>query len=191
MIRRSLGCHKKSAEYQIPYSREWLRQDLAGDTWEECQASRGSRRDLWIPDRGFRSRGLGDGRRSGHQPGTLGAATLRRPPSKSLALGRLQRGLRRQWLLFVLVTMLVAGAGVTYDLTGGVSPWPSVAFWLPLGAAIGLAVSLIRELSRNTVTSLSSFGKHRGYAILGAAPELTPRTLRQLPPDRRTPWSPR
>jgi Mrp family chromosome partitioning ATPase len=46
---------------------------------------------------------------------------------------------------------------------------------------------LVRELSRNTVTSLSSFGKNRGYVILGASPELTARALRQLPPDKRSP----
>ncbi|MGD9979765.1 MAG: AAA family ATPase [Hyphomonadaceae bacterium] len=76
---------------------------------------------------------------------------------------------------------------MAFDLTGGVAPWASIAFWAPLALAVGLAVALARELSRNTVTSLSSFGKHRGYAILGAAPELTDQTLRQLPPDKRNP----
>lgn len=124
-----------------------------------------------------------------HDPGTLGAATLRsrRPPSKSLALGRLRRGLRRQWLLFVLIVLLVAGAGVAYDLSGDVKPLSAVLFWTPIAIASGFVVALMRELSRNTVTSLSSFGKNRGYAILGAAPELTERALRQLPPDKRTP----
>ncbi|MGQ0533364.1 MAG: tyrosine-protein kinase family protein [Caulobacteraceae bacterium] len=86
----------------------------------------------------------------------------------------------------MVTALLAAGAGIAFDLSGGVPPMVSALFWLPFGAAIGFAIALARELSRNTVTSLSSFGKHRGYAILGAAPELTPRTLRQLPPDRRT-----
>jgi Mrp family chromosome partitioning ATPase len=51
----------------------------------------------------------------------------------------------------------------------------------------GLSLALVREIGRNTVTSLSSLGKHRGYAVLGAAPELTKRTLRELPPDQRSP----
>lgn len=62
-----------------------------------------------------------------------------------------------------------------------------MAFWAPVSVALGSAIAIARELSRNTVTSLSSFGKRRGYAILGAAPELTARTLRQLPPDKRDP----
>ena len=123
------------------------------------------------------------------EPGTLGAATLRarRPPSKSLALGRLRRGVKRQWLLFILISLIVAGAGVAYDLSGGVRPLSALLFWAPVGLGVGLTTAFVRELSRNTVTSLSSFGKNRGYAILGAAPELTPRALRQLGPDKRSP----
>lgn len=123
------------------------------------------------------------------EPGTRGAASLRarRGPSKSLALARLRRGFKRQWLLALAVAVIVGGAGVGYDLTGGVKPLSAVLFWAPVGLAAGLGVALIRELARNTVTSLSSFGKNRDYAILGAAPELTQRVLRQLPPDKRTP----
>jgi Mrp family chromosome partitioning ATPase len=99
----------------------------------------------------------------------------------------MRRGLRRQWLLFVLAALAVTVAGVAYDLSGGAPISSALAFWAPLGFAAGLVFAFVRELSRNTVTSLSSFGKNRGYAILGAAPELTPRALRQLPPDKRTP----
>lgn len=122
------------------------------------------------------------------EPGTLGAATLRsrRPPSKSLALARLRRGLKRQWLLAALVALVVTGGGFAYDL-GSAQPLSSLLFWAPLGLALGLIAGLVRDLSRNTVTSLSSFGKNRGYAILGASPELTPRAMRQLPPDKRSP----
>ena len=124
-----------------------------------------------------------------HQPGTLGAATLRsyRSPSKSLALGRLRRGVRRQWPWFAVAAIAISAAGAAYDLSGGVPASTALTFWIPLGVAAGLAIAFVRELGRNTVTSLSSFGKHRGYSILGAAPELTVRTLRQLPPDQRTP----
>lgn len=129
------------------------------------------------------------GRPQYQEPGTRGAATLRsrRPPSKSLALGRLRRGAQRQWLLFLLIAFAVIAGGIGYDLSGGVKPLSSVVFWAPLGLVAGLVIATLRELGRNTVTSLSSFGKNRGYAILGAAPELTPRALRQLPPDKRTP----
>jgi Mrp family chromosome partitioning ATPase len=37
------------------------------------------------------------------------------------------------------------------------------------------------------VTSLSSLGKRRDYAVLGAAPDLSDSALRELPPDHRTP----
>ena len=132
---------------------------------------------------------LTGGRTRYQEPGTLGAASLRsrRPPSKSLALARLRRGVLRQWPLFALVALIVAGAGVGYDMSGQVPVASALLFWAPLGIAVGLVIAFLRELGRNTVTSLSSFGKNRGYAILGAAPELTPRALRQLPPDKRTP----
>lgn len=122
-------------------------------------------------------------------PGAAGAATLRSrwEPSQSLALARLQRGLRRQWPLMLLISAVVAGLGVAYDVGGGVRALSSMLFWAPLGIAAGLGAGLVRELGRNTITSLSSLGKSRGYAVLGAAPELSGRTLRQLPPDKRSP----
>jgi len=129
------------------------------------------------------------GDRTRYEPGTLGAATLRsrRPPSQSLAFSRLQRGLRRQTPLFLVIGTVITGAGLAYDYFGGVSPLVSATFWAPIGFGAALAVALLREFSRNTVTSLSSLGRHRHYMVLGAAPELTPRALRQLPPDKRTP----
>jgi Mrp family chromosome partitioning ATPase len=124
-----------------------------------------------------------------YAPGTLGAATMRsrRTQSRSLAWSRLKRGARRQLPLALLLAVGVTTLGIAYDITGGVSPSSAALFWAPLGAAAGLALALVNEVGRSTVTSLSSFGRHRGYAVLGAAPELTPRTLRQMPPDRRTP----
>lgn len=124
-----------------------------------------------------------------YEPGARGAATLRSSwePSQSLALGRLRRAARRQWLLVLAIAVIVAGAGVTYDMFGGSRVLAALLFWTPVGLAAGLTIGALRELGRNTVTSLSSLGKHRGYKVLGAAPELTDRALRQLPPDQRTP----
>ena len=129
------------------------------------------------------------GDRTRFEPGTLGAATLRsrRRPSPPLFLGRLRRGVRRQWALALLIALLASGAGIAYDLSGGLRPDAAALFWIPIGAAAGLTVALVRELGRNTITSISSFGRNRGYAILGAAPELTLASLRQLPPQHRTP----
>jgi succinoglycan biosynthesis transport protein ExoP len=129
------------------------------------------------------------GGRTGFETRTLGAAArrarTRRPPS--LLAGRIQRGLHRQWLLFVLVAVAVAAGGVAYDLNGNVRLIPALLLWAPVGLGVGLAVALFRELNRNTVTLVSSLGKHRGYSVYGAAPELTPRALRELAPDQRTP----
>jgi Mrp family chromosome partitioning ATPase len=102
-------------------------------------------------------------------------------------LGRLRRGVRRQWALFLIIALAISVGGVAYDLSGEIRPLSALLFWAPVGLAAGFAVASVREVARNTVTSLSSFGKNRGYAILGAAPELTGRALRQLPPDKRTP----
>ncbi len=89
-------------------------------------------------------------------------------------------------MIALAAASLVLSGGVLYDATGGIRPLMSALFWLPFGLIAGLALALVREIGRDTITSVSSLGKNRDYAILGAAPELTPRALRQLPPDRRT-----
>lgn len=107
--------------------------------------------------------------------------------SQSLAWSRLGRALKRQLLPGLLTAAAILGCGAAFDLSGGVPLRSSAIFWTPIAAGFGFAAAFVLELRRNTITSLSSFGKHRGYAILGAAPELTAKTLRQLPPDKRTP----
>ena len=86
-----------------------------------------------------------------------------------------------------VVALAIAIGGVAYEAVGGVRPLPAALVWAPVGVASALMAAVLRELGRNTVTSLSSFGRHRGYAVMGAAPELTPHVMKQLPPDRRTP----
>jgi Mrp family chromosome partitioning ATPase len=94
---------------------------------------------------------------------------------------------RRQWLLALTVAVAAAAAGAAFDVSAGAQPVTAALFWAPLGIAAGLALAAVRELGRNTITSLSSFGRNRSYSVLGAAPELTPASLRQLPPHQRTP----
>lgn len=112
--------------------------------------------------------------------------SARRRPSRSLALGRLQRAFVRQAPLIALVTLMIAGVAAAYEINSGARPLSAALYWLPLAAAASLTAALVRELGRNTITSLSSLGKHRGYSVLGAAPELTPSMLRELSPDQRT-----
>lgn len=107
-----------------------------------------------------------------------------------LVAGWLRRALRRQWLIIVFVALLVAALGLLYGFAAAPEAWPSVAnvsLWAGIGLGVGLTLAGLRELNRNAVTALSSLGKHRGFAVLGAAPELEPKTLRLLPPDRRSP----
>jgi polysaccharide biosynthesis transport protein len=104
-----------------------------------------------------------------------------------LLLGRLQRAWGRQWLVFAGVAVAIAAAGVL-AVTFGDADWlETLTFFGPAALLGGLGVSGLRELGRNTITSVSSLGRYRDYAVLGAAPVLTKRALRELPPDQRTP----
>lgn len=112
-----------------------------------------------------------------------------RPVAKtpSLTGARLLRATRRQAIPFAIAVASVTALGVAYDMSGGVRLQAALPLWLGVGVTVALIVAAMRELGRNTVTSIASLGKHRGYAVLGAAPALTPAALRQLPPDARSP----
>ena len=87
-----------------------------------------------------------------------------------------------------VTALAVTTFGIWFQTSGGATLLlGALAFWLGIGLAAALAIGLMRELGRNTITSVSSLGKHRGYSVLGAAPELHARVLRQLPPDQRSP----
>lgn len=116
---------------------------------------------------------------------------VRRPSAprrgaRVLALGWVTRALRRQAFVFLLVAAAVSALGMLYQTAGGASLLDAAPSSIGVGLAAALIGAMVREAGRNTVTSLSSLGKHRGYAVLGAAPALTPRSLRELPPDQRT-----
>jgi Mrp family chromosome partitioning ATPase len=124
------------------------------------------------------------------QPTTLGSATSRskKPPNPSLLLARAQRALRRQVWLFVVLAVLLTGAGVAFDIQGGMlRPLAAVLFWAPIGLGAALLIAVLRELGRGVLTFPAGLTKHRGYAVLGAAPELSERMLRELAPDKRSP----
>ena len=110
-----------------------------------------------------------------------------RRAAASLVRTRLLRGVQRQLPIFIIVTVLVSGVGVLYELADRVALLTALPRWLAIGAGGALAVSVALELARNTVTSIASLGRHRGYTVVGAAPELTPAALRELAPEWRTP----
>lgn len=105
----------------------------------------------------------------------------------SLFWTRVRRSVRRQASAFIVAAVLITGVGSMYAYADGV-PWTiAVPICLSIGLFLAFATCAVFELSRNTITSVASLGKHRGYTVLGAAPELTPEALRELPPDQRTP----
>lgn len=133
------------------------------------------------------------GDRSQFDPSVISAAPLksraksRMRANPSLTLGRTVRAIGRQFWVFLSAFLLVGGLGAIYDLTGGMSLLAVAKLWAPVGAVAGLGAGIIRELGRNTIGSLTALGRHRGYTVIGAAPELSEKVLRELPPDRRTP----
>jgi Mrp family chromosome partitioning ATPase len=111
------------------------------------------------------------------------------PGAGALVWARLARGAGRQWLFVAILAAAFSAFGLWFHTAGGARLIPStVAIYAGLGTGAALLLGLLRELGRNTITSVSSLGKNRGYTVLGAAPELSPRALRQLPPDQRSPF---
>lgn len=123
----------------------------------------------------------GAGRRArARQPKRRGASTL--------GLARLRRGLRRQITFVAVFTAAVASAGFLFHTAGGARlTLDSILSYAGFAFGAALAAGLFREFARNTITSVTSLGRSRGYTVLGAAPDLSPRALRQLPPDQRSP----
>ena len=109
--------------------------------------------------------------------------------SKPVSLGwtRVRRAAQRQVAVFAIVLLLAAGFALLYGISGGASLLQALPISLAIGAAVALAISTASELGRNTITSVSGLKKHCGYLVLGAAPELTPEALRELPPEQRSP----
>lgn len=130
--------------------------------------------------------------RSDYSGGSMWRTTLRaRRADKSdttgLRVARLGRAsLRQAWIIALAAFVVIAG-GVAYELSGGVALLDALKLWVWIGLFVGLVFGAAREIGRNTITSIARLGRHRGYSVLGAAPELTPQALRQLPPNARSP----
>lgn len=106
----------------------------------------------------------------------------------ALVWARLSRGAGRQLAVVVLVAALGVALGFWFHTAGGARlSAGATVFYASIAIGAALTIGIVRELSRNTITSVTSLGKRRAYGVLGAAPELTPRLLRLLPPDQRSP----
>lgn len=121
--------------------------------------------------------------------GSMAARVKRRsraPTTGSLAANRFKRGIGRQWLVILFVAAIIAGVGALYDVYGGAGWTQALMFWGAIGLPIGAGIGVIREIGRNTITSPTRLSRQRGFAVLGAAPELDARALRELAPDQRS-----
>lgn len=130
--------------------------------------------------------------RSPHVDGAARQTRTRRRKEKGdgLALigARLRRGFLRQLIFSTALAVLFSAAGLWFHTAGGAAlTIPAAATYVGAALAVAFVAGTIREIGRNTITSVSSLGKNRGYTVLGAAPELSPRVLRQLPPEQRSP----
>ncbi len=116
----------------------------------------------------------------------LGAGYVPRARSgASKARRRLAAGLARQWPLALGLAVLVAIGGSA--LLRKPTSFDGYVFWSGVGACLGAALGVLREMTRRTITSPSALSGHRNFALLGAAPELNAANLRELPPEHRTP----
>lgn len=100
---------------------------------------------------------------------------------------RISGAVRRQGWLFLGVAAAVAALGLLVAMAERSLDANAVLFWSGVGACVGFALAALRELGRETIVSAARLGKQRNFTVLGAAPELSGATLRELPPDQRTP----
>ena len=115
------------------------------------------------------------------------SARPRGPRPVSLLRARVRRAASRQTSGLVVATVLIGGVALLYEVADGAHLLDVAPFCLLIGLSVSLLICVILELSRNTITSPADLNKRAGYMVLGAAPELTPQALRELPPDYRTP----
>lgn len=107
----------------------------------------------------------------------------------AFAWNQIKRAVRRQIATFALVAVSVATLGAASDrfLDADTSLPHLLTIWVSAGFGLGAIIAVLRELSRDTIRSLTSLRKQGDLVFLGAAPELTEQALRKLPPDKRTP----
>jgi Mrp family chromosome partitioning ATPase len=108
------------------------------------------------------------------------------PDSSSFRWAKVSRAIHRQASAFILIWFCLVSIGYL-AFPGAFTS--AVTGWLWVGAAFSIAglAALVREFSRDTAAALATIERRAGYAVVGAAPELSPREMRDLPPDQRTP----
>lgn len=99
---------------------------------------------------------------------------------------RVTGAVRRQAWLFFATAAAAAVLGLLVAFAERTLTPEAVIFWSGVGACVGFGLAALRELGRETIVSAARLSKLRGFTMLGAAPELSAATLRELPPDQRT-----
>lgn len=114
-------------------------------------------------------------------------ATRSMAQAPNMAWRRFLRAARRQALVFAaVVASAVLGGFIQRWLAPSVHDLEIMLSWIGAGFVLAFIAAAARESWRDAI-GVSDFGAKRRYQMLGAAPELTPTDLRQLPPDRRSP----
>jgi Mrp family chromosome partitioning ATPase len=133
------------------------------------------------------------GERDASDPGLFTFAPLRSKSARaisgasdnSLRFGQFKRAVRRQFPLFALIAAGGLAVGALYARLMH-APDSAIAVWAAFGLVFAYSVAATRELARDAIGAMTPI-RHRGFAIVGATPELSRQTLRELPPDKRTP----
>jgi len=99
---------------------------------------------------------------------------------------RFARGLARQGALILGFAALGAAVDFALYYLQLADPSAPTGLWTGVGLGFGVLVALVREGARDTV-NVGDFGVRLPFKLVSAAPEVSPRGLRQLPPDKRTP----
>lgn len=121
------------------------------------------------------------------------AARTRRGAPRTYAYGsesavlKLQRALRRQWPVLATFILLGLAAGVIHSKLEPEHAATLFGGWAIAGVVLGAVGVAVREIWRDAI-DFKILQERLPYAVMGAAPQLAPATLRQLQPDQRSPF---
>lgn len=111
---------------------------------------------------------------------------LWRPNRRPDAWAQAKRALRREALVIAAPIALALIAAGVQVYAAGASSWPlALAAWLGAGVITGLLLAAARELLRDAIDVRTV---HKLASVVGSAPEVFAPAMRQLPPDKRTPF---
>ena len=96
------------------------------------------------------------------------------------------RALKRQFLPILGVAALVWGAGGIVAALNGLST-ENAGAWGAFGLLMGVLIGVAHEIERGVIHSVDSLERASRRRVTSATPQISPRALRTLSPDMRTP----